>query len=120
MPGANLTRDEARERAGLVDVSAYKVSLDLTEGERTFGSTTTVSFTSGRPGARTWLDLMAPRVHSVRLNGRNLDPADVFDGARLHLDELAADNELVVVAECAYSRTGEGLHRFVDPVDGEV
>jgi aminopeptidase N len=120
LPGANLTRDEARERAGLVAVSAYAVSLDLTQGERTFGSTTTVHFTSGRPGARSWLDLMAPQVHSVRLNGRDLDPADVFDGARLHLDDLAADNELVVVAEGAYSRTGEGLHRFVDPVDGEV
>jgi len=36
------------------------------------------------------------------------------------LDDLAATNEVTVVAQCAYSRTGEGLHRFVDPADGQV
>ena len=33
---------------------------------------------------------------------------------------LAGHNVLVVDADCTYSNTGEGLHRFVDPVDGEV
>ena len=59
-------------------------------------------------------------MHEVVLNGRSLDAAAVFDGTRIALAGLAADNELTVVADCAYMRTGEGLHRFVDPVDGAV
>ena len=120
MPGKNLTRDEARERAGLLHVDAYDVALDLTTGESTFASTTAVRFSCRRPGASSFVDLVAPAVREVSLNGRALDPAQVFDGDRVRLDDLAADNELRVVAECAYMRTGEGLHRFVDPADGEV
>jgi aminopeptidase N len=44
MPGTNLTRDEARERAGLLTVHSYAVDLDLTAAETTFASTTVVRF----------------------------------------------------------------------------
>ncbi|MFF8099183.1 aminopeptidase N [Streptomyces sp. NPDC016640] len=128
MPGENLTRDEARERAALLSVDGYEVSLDLRsavgdsdgEGPRTFRSVTTVRFRCAEPGASSFADLIAPSVTAVSLNGRDLDPGRVFDGSRILLEDLAADNELVVDARCAYSRTGEGLHRFVDPEDGEV
>ncbi|MEX5708886.1 aminopeptidase N [Parafrankia sp. FMc6] len=116
----NLTRDEARERARLLAVSSYDVELDLTVGDETFLSSTTASFTCAEPGASTFVELAAPAVREVVLNGRSLDPAVVFDGGRIALPDLAATNELRVVAECAYSRTGEGLHRFVDPVDSAV
>ena len=119
MPAENLTRAEARERAALVDVQSYDVALDLTTGPETFASTTVVRFTA-TPGAATFVDLIAPAVHEVVLNGRSLDPAEVFADSRLALTDLAAENELRVVADCAYMNTGEGLHRFVDPVDGEV
>ncbi|MEU7050735.1 aminopeptidase N [Streptomyces eurythermus] len=129
MPGENLSRDEARERAALLSVEGYEVFLDLRsavgdgdgDGEpRTFRSVTTVRFRCNEPGASSFADLLAPRVTSVSLNGRDLDPGEVFDGSRIALEDLAAENELVVDAQCAYSRTGEGLHRFVDPEDGEV
>ncbi|MFD8865835.1 aminopeptidase N [Streptomyces sp. NPDC059590] len=128
MPGENLTRDEARERARLLAVDSYDVALDLRsavgeytgDGPRTFRSTTTIRFRCAEPGAASFVDLLAPRVTAVRLNGRELAPSAVFDGARIVLDSLAAENELVVDAQCAYSRTGEGLHRFVDPEDGQV
>ncbi|WP_405780769.1 aminopeptidase N [Streptomyces sp. NBC_00859] len=128
MPGENLSRDEARRRAELLSVDGYAVALDLRsaigdspDGEpRTFRSVTTVRFRCEQPGAATFADLIAPSVTSVTLNGRTLDPAVVFDGSRIALDDLAAENVLVVDAQCAYSRTGEGLHRFVDPEDGEV
>jgi aminopeptidase N len=116
----NLTRDEARERASHLSVASYDVRLDLTTGEKTFRSETVVRFSSSTPGASTFIDLVAPTVHSVELNGASLDPAAVADGTRIQLDDLAADNELRVVADCAYMNTGEGLHRFVDPVDDEV
>ena len=129
MPGENLSRDEARRRAELVSVDGYEVALDLRSavgempggsGPRTFRSVTTIRFRCPRPGASTFADLLAPSVNEVTLNGEKLDPDAVFDGARIALGDLAEENVLVVDAQCAYSRTGEGLHRFVDPEDGEV
>ncbi|WP_372407694.1 aminopeptidase N [Streptomyces luteireticuli] len=128
MPGENLTREEARQRAALLTVDGYEVHLDVRsatgpdtgDGPRTFRSVSTIRFRCAEPGASGFADLVAPSVTAVTLNGRTLDPAAVFDGARIALDGLAAENELVVDAQCAYSRTGEGLHRFVDPEDGEV
>ena len=38
----------------------------------------------------------------------------------MRLPGLAADNVVVVDATGRYTNTGEGLHRFVDPVDDEV
>ncbi|HWK92536.1 MAG TPA: aminopeptidase N [Luteimicrobium sp.] len=119
MPGENLTRVEATERAGVVRTRSYDVVLDLTTGPTTFRSTTTIRF-DATPGASTFVDLVAPTVHAVTLNGRTLDPASVFADSRIALDGLEASNELVVDADCAYTNTGEGLHRFVDPADGEV
>jgi aminopeptidase N len=122
----NLHRDEATERARLLDVTSYDVQLDLTDGsgekpgEDTFGSLTTIRFTCSQPGASTYLDLTAVSVSSVTLNGEPLDAAAIFDGNRIALPALGIDNEVVVDARCTYMRTGEGLHRFVDPVDGSV
>lgn len=119
MPGMNLTRAEARERAKLIAVDSYEVELDLTRGDKVFGTTTAVKFTA-TPGSSTFIDAVTDTVQSVTLNGRELDPAEVSDGIRIELPDLAADNELLVVAEAPYMNTGEGLHRFVDPVDHEV
>ncbi|KJS61401.1 aminopeptidase N [Streptomyces rubellomurinus] len=124
MPGKNLSRDEAQQRASILAVDSYQVRLDVTSAPdpaaATFRSTTTVAFRCERPGAATFLDLLAPAVRAVTLNGRALDPATAYDGARVHVDGLAAENVLTVEADCTYSRTGEGLHRFVDPADGET
>ncbi|MGI9825437.1 aminopeptidase N [Agromyces sp. Marseille-Q5079] len=119
MPGENLTRSEAEERAALVTVHDYDVVLDVTVGPEVFKSTTTVRF-DATAGASTFIDAITAAVHSVTLNGVELDPAEVSDGVRIQLPNLAAQNELVVVADGRYMNTGEGLHRFVDPVDGEV
>ncbi|TQS13345.1 aminopeptidase N [Microbispora hainanensis] len=117
----NLTRDEARERARLLSVQSYRVELDLTEGEERFESITTVHFTSDREGADTFIDLHGAHVRKVVLNGRELD-ISTYDAekGRIPLPGLAAHNELRVDADCSYMRTGEGLHRFVDPVDQQV
>ncbi len=119
MPGENLTRVEAQERKSVVDVQSYEIALDLTRGDEVFGSSTTVRFTA-TPGASTFIDALTRTVHSVTLNGTALDVDAVSDGVRIQLAELAADNVLEVVADAEYTNTGEGLHRFVDPVDGEV
>ncbi|MSZ76923.1 MAG: aminopeptidase N, partial [Actinobacteria bacterium] len=120
MPGTNLTRDEAATRAALLDVTSYSIDLDLTTGDTTFASTTTIEFTCSEPGSETFADLVGATVHEITLNGSALDPATAYADSRIALPGLAGDNVLVVRADCTYSHTGEGLHRFVDPVDDRV
>lgn len=119
MPGQNLTRIEAQERRAIVDTRSYDIALDLTTGPEVFRSRTVVRF-AATEGASTFVDLIARDVREITLNGVALDPAEVFADSRIALTALAAENELIVDADCLYTNTGEGLHRFVDPVDGEV
>jgi len=116
---SNLTRDEAATRSALVTVSSYHVDLDLTGDEATFGSVSVIRFGCTAPGSSTHLDLTAPAVREITLNDAPVS-LDAFDGNRITLTGLAADNVLRVAADCAYSHSGEGLHRFADPVDGRV
>ncbi len=123
MPGTNLTREEAQQRARLITVDSYEIDLNLSGAQEggTFRSETVVRFDSAEDGADSFIDLIAPTVHQVVLNGRELVPAEVFQNSRIALPRLAAGrNELKVVADCAYTNTGEGLHRFVDPVDQQA
>ena len=120
MPGTNLTRDEAATRAALLDVTSYDIDLDLTTGPETFSSTTTIVFTCREPGASTFADLVDAEVHEITLNGRSLDPATAYADSRIALDDLQETNTLEVKADCRYTNTGEGLHRFVDPADDRV
>ncbi|CAN5517513.1 aminopeptidase N [soil metagenome] len=119
MPGENLTRLEAQERKAILAVQSYVIALDVTTGPETFRSTTTVTFTAHN-GRKTFIDAITSKVHSVVLNGTSLDPNTASDNVRIQLDGLVEHNTLTVVADFAYTNTGEGLHRFVDPVDGEV
>ncbi len=119
MPGENLTRKEAQERAAAIKVDSYLVELDLTGDEKTFGSKTTVRF-SAKAGQNSFIDAITDSVQAITLNGQELDPKAHSDNIRIELPNLQAENLLVVQARGKYSNSGEGLHRFVDPVDGEV
>jgi aminopeptidase N len=118
----NLTREEAQERARVLAVDSYDVSLDLTTAEkdsRTFTSSSLVRFSCSEPGATPHIDITADAITEATLNGERIDTSG-FTGKRLTLPPLAETNELRIVAECVFMRTGEGLHRFTDPVDGET
>jgi len=123
VPGTNLTREEAQARAKLLTVDSYEVELDLSGAQEggTYRSVTTVRFDSAETGAESFIDLVAPTLHEVTLNGDALDPDEVFKDSRIALPGLLAGrNVLRVVADAAYTNTGEGLHRFVDPVDQQA
>jgi len=133
--GSNLSRDEAVERArliapkagtgspelGIPDTVSTAVRLDLSSAATTdpdrFLSTSSLRFSCTEPGSDSFVDLIAESVRELRVNGVSIDPANAFDGTRITLTALAAENEVEIVAECSYMHTGEGLHRFVDPVD---
>ena len=125
MAPPNLTRDDAQRRAALLEVQSYDIELDLTDGhgqpgEGTFSSTTTVSFRSRETGTDSWIDLVADAVHAAELNGTQLDVSGYREEDGIALPSLAETNTLSVRATCRYMNTGEGLHRFVDPVDKGV
>ncbi|WP_330350110.1 aminopeptidase N [Streptomyces sp. NBC_00582] len=114
-----LTRDEALTRARLLDVHRYTIELDLTTGDETFGSRTAIRFTA-RADGDTFVEVKPAELRSVTLDGQPLDP-DGLDGNRIALKNLGAgEHELRVDADMRYSRTGEGMHRFTDPSDGET
>ncbi|MDP9822324.1 aminopeptidase N [Nocardioides massiliensis] len=120
MPGTNLTREEAQTRAQLLAVESSTIDLDLTVGDKVFASTTVLRFTCREPGASTFADLVGATIDEITLNGVRLDETQVYRDNRIQLDDLRGDNELVVRCQLPYSRTGEGLHRFVDPADDRV
>ncbi|MEW2548766.1 aminopeptidase N [Streptomyces sp. NPDC047002] len=114
-----LTRDEARTRAQLIDVHRYAVALDVTTGSETFDSRTVIHFTA-RAAGDTFVELKPATLRSLALDGEPLDPA-ALTGNRYPLTALTpGEHELRVDADMHYSRTGEGMHRFTDPTDGET
>ncbi len=115
MPGTNLTREEAQQRASVVADPTYDIALDLTQGDERFGSITTLTF-SATAGASTFVDLVDAEIDAITLNGDAIDPA-VYADSRIPLEGLQERNELVVTSRNLYSHSGEGLHRFVDPSD---
>jgi aminopeptidase N len=125
MAPPNLTRTDAERRAALLSVDEYVIELDLTDGggkpgDATFATTSTVRFRCAEPGSDSWIDLVAAEVHSATLNGEPLDVSGYREDDGIALPSLAAENELRVEATGRYMNTGEGLHRFVDPLDGAV
>lgn len=120
MPAENLTRHEAQTRSALIATESYEIHLDLTSKGETFRSESRVRFSANEAGSSTFIDAIMASVSSVTLNGKSVDVDSVFADSRIQLDNLEISNELVVVAEAKFMNTGEGLHRFVDPVDNEV
>src|SRR6478672_8932451 len=120
----NLTREQATERSATVTTSSYEIAIDLTDGagrpsEKTFDTRVVVTF-DAVPGAGTFIDFVGDGIATATLNGRELDVGAWTTSGGLPLSELAATNELVIEAVGIYTNTGEGLHRFTDPVDGAV
>src|SRR5437660_11787678 len=95
----SLTADDARARADLLSVESYDVVLDLTDGggkpaDRTFRSTTTMRFAAARAGADTFIDLIADKIHSVTLNGAEIDVTGYTPQHGITLPNLGTDNVL--------------------------
>jgi aminopeptidase N len=120
-----LTQVEAADRARLLEVTGYDITLDLTDGhgnpgDGTFRSTTVVTFRCHEPGAETFIETAAASVRSATLNGEPLDLTGFTAEKGLALRGLAGENRLVVDADFAYSASGQGLQRSLDPVDKEI
>ena len=115
---ANLSREETAARSAAISLRSIRVELDVTGAVRPeqsgFRTITTLRFDARNDA--TWIDFIGESVERVVVNGA--ERPVVWDGARITVDGLAQSNEVRVEATGAYSRSGEGLHRFTDPVDG--
>jgi aminopeptidase N len=120
MSVAEITRDEALERAKLVSAVFYDVSVDLTRGNDVFGSVSVITFSCATPGASTHVDLIAHSVQEIVLNGTAIEPATAWANGRIALSGLLEHNEVRIVADCSYANDGTAMHRSVDSVDGKV
>jgi aminopeptidase N len=124
MSSANLTREETAARSAVIAADAIRVELDLTgapDPARTgFPTTSTLVFAASSP--ETWIDFIGEDVLRVTVGG--VEQEVDWDGARIRVRGLdtsaGARNTVRIEAVGAYSRSGEGLHRFTDPVDGET
>ncbi len=123
MSNQNLRRDEAAARSALITTHSYDVSLDVRRAADPdvagYTSRSIINFAALEPGASTFLDFIGGTVHSVILNGESLPVADIVDGSRIRLDRLQAENQVTVTGTALYSTSGEGMHRFFDPADGQ-
>jgi aminopeptidase N len=119
MPGINISRDEALERAKHLEVHSYEVFLDVTGAADTFFARSTIKFACNKTGYSTFVDTLAERVVSASLNGAPVDTS-AFDGQTIYLDNLQAENTLIIEVESLYSKTGEGLQKSIDPADSET
>jgi len=121
----NLTQVEAAERARLLEVTGYDITLDLTDGsgnpgDTTFRSTTVITFRCTEPGAQTFIEVAAGSLRSAVLNGAPVDTSGWSAESGLTLTGLAGENTLLIDADFAYSASGQGMQRSVDPVDKET
>jgi len=119
MPGINISRSEALERSEHLTVESYEVFLDVTLPGEIFFARSTIKFSCNKAGYDTFIDTVAERIISATLNGIEVD-TNGFDGQTIYLDNLAAENALIIEVESLYSKTGEGLQKSIDPVDNEV
>lgn len=114
-----ITRDLAKKRSS-DQIHSYDITLDLSEFQNlekpTFGSVSTAEITPAT--SQIVLDL-AGEVQGVTVNGQEASfrAADEL----LYIDGLRAGerNQVQVRALCLYSKTGEGLHRYLDPEDNQ-
>lgn len=120
MGSANLTREETAARAAGIHLDTVDVHLDLRGARQadalTFSTESTLAFSASV--ADTWIDFIGDSVDEVVVNGA--PHAIDWDGARVRIGGLTAHNVVTVRGTGRYSTSGEGLHRFVDPVDGAV
>ena len=114
-----LTREEAEARVARVSAVSYDIAIQLQRGAPTYHGDVTIRFTlSGR--GDTFLDYRGKTIEELRVNDRALQPT--WSGFRLLLpaDALKDGENLVAVRyENEYDHTGDGLHQFTDPEDGE-
>lgn len=113
-----LTQEEAAARAARVSNCRYALDLDFLAGAATYKGRVTITFDLSGDGDL-FFDHRGKTIHRLTVNGRETQYQ--WNNVRLTLPAaaLATRNEVVIEYEHDYDHTGDGLHYFKDPEDGE-
>ena len=119
----NLSREEAVWRSGVLALARLTVRVDVTgAGEAAstgFAVRSELDLDVRDSAEGLWVDFLGEAVTGVEVDDEEIEPQ--WDGARVALPALGAGQHRVVVeARGRYSSSGQGLHRFHDPVDAST
>jgi aminopeptidase N len=119
---ALLKQAEAELRKKQVADVRYALDMDLPETDSPFQGTVRISFTFHPQNQPLRVDFARGKVESVKINGRTTKFE--ADDVALRLDEKLlqpnAKNEVEIRYEHPYSKDGNGLYWFRDPVDQQA
>ena len=117
----NLRHEEVSWRSSVCRVPSSHVAVDVTGAtvrhEAAFGVRCLMRLDIRQRAEGLWVDFVGQAVDSLSVDGQPVPVA--WDGARIDLPVLAPGEHTVeIAARGLYSNSGQGLHRFHDPVDG--
>ena len=117
----NLRHEEVSWRSAVCRVPSSHVAVDVTGAtvrhEAAFGVRCLMLLDIRQRAEGLWVDFVGQAVDSLSVDGQPVPVA--WDGARIDLPVLAPGEHTVeIAARGLYSNSGQGLHRFHDPVDG--
>ena len=117
----NLRHEEAAWRASVCQVASSHVAIDVSTAidpsEVAFAVHCRMRLRIRRPAEGLWVDFVGQGVDSLSIDGQPV--AVSWDSARIVLPVLDPGEHAVEIgARGLYSNSGQGLHRFHDPVDG--
>ncbi len=116
-----LTAEYAAHRSGRLRDVEYDIDLDLDGGPESFSGVATLTFGLSGTSAPLTVDFTDGAVDAVTVNGRSV--AVDYNGSFVILPAHAlaeGGNQVRIGFRHPYSRSGQGLHRFVDPEDSRV
>jgi len=114
-----LTQIEATARGRRISDVAYTLRIDLRAGQATYRGACAIDFSVRDDTEPLFIDFKGGTIESLTVNGSAITPER--DGDRIVIPvALLFDRVRVEVSyENAFDTGGDGLHRFVDPEDGQ-
>jgi len=116
-----LTADYAQYRSARLARVEYDLDVSLDDGPESFSGVAIIRFDLTGADDSLSIDFTEGTVASLSVNGRELDPD--YNHSYITLPAFAlrdGPNEVRIVYRHHYSRSGQGLHRFVDSEDSRV
>ncbi len=117
---AFLTEQQAMARSARVSNVSYQLNFNLDGSER-FSATADLNFQLNDTSSPLTIDLNKATITRLVINGQPLYPN--YNGLFISINPSMltnGSNQVHIEYNRAHSTNGEGLHRFVDPVDGKV
>lgn len=117
----HLTQKEAESRANMISNIAYDLQIQLTNSDEFSGKVTILFDSNSKSDLR--LDYFLGKLGSIRTNDTDLSSGEIYKNGVIWIPGnrlLKGKNKIEIQFQTPYSRSGNGLHKFVDPDDKET